>query len=117
MRRVLFRSLDLDESELELDPLEESEPELESESESECESELESESDDRFTRFDDFSFPLPFSLSFSLASNIRFAVPFLLLNSSGTSTDGSPKVARSAGFSSCFVLDGRDTYGRVALHS
>lgn len=46
MRRVLSRSLDLDESELELDPLEESEPELESEPESECESELESESDD-----------------------------------------------------------------------
>ena len=46
MRRVLSRSLDLDESELELEPLEEFEPELESESESECESELESESDD-----------------------------------------------------------------------
>lgn len=97
----------------------------------------------RFTRFDDFSFPLPFSLSFSLASSIRFAVPlllaqisdqtygaqndyahneytYLLLNSSGTSTEGFPSslnLARSAGFSSCFVRDGRDTYGRVALHS
>lgn len=43
VRRFLSRSLDLEESELESDPLEESEPELESESESEFELDPESE--------------------------------------------------------------------------
>lgn len=44
----------------------------------------------------------------------------LFLNSSGTSTDGFPSafnLARRRGFSSCAVRDGRETYGRVDLHS
>ena len=44
----------------------------------------------------------------------------LFLNSSGTSTDGFPSafnLASTRGFSSCAVRDGRETYGRVALHS
>ncbi len=77
------------------------------------------------------------SLSFSFAAKILLAVPFLLiagqlpqhkheksaaygfLNSSGTSTEGFPSAlsfASTRGFSSCCVLEGRDTYGRVFLH-
>jgi len=44
----------------------------------------------------------------------------LVLNSSGTSTDGFPSafnLASTRGFSSCAVRDGRETYGREALHS
>jgi hypothetical protein len=56
----------------------------------------------------------------------------LFLNSSGTSTDGCPRprpsaafddddddddLATRSGFSSCAVRDGRETYGRVSLHS
>jgi len=123
-RLFLSRSLEREESELELEPLEESELEPEDESESESESESELESEERFAFFLDFDLPLPlsisFSLSFSLASKIRFAVPVLLLNSSGTSTDGFPSAlnfASTPGFSSCCVRDGRETYGRVDLHS
>jgi len=122
----LFSSLALerDESELELESPEEFELESEDVSEFESEFEPESESDECFAFLLDLdllvlSFP-PFSLSFSLASKIRFAVPVLLVNSDGTSTDGFPSAfnfASTPGFSSCCVRDGRDTYGRVDLHS
>lgn len=79
-----------------------------------------------------------FSLSFSLASRMKFAVPLLddgekhsqttetrdvtyfFLNSSGTSTEGLPSalsLANTFGFSSISVREGRETYGRSNLHS
>jgi len=104
------RTLEREESELEFDSL----SELDSDDESE------SEGEERFAFFLDLDLSLPlsfsFSLSFSLASRIRSAVPVLLLNSSGTSTDGFPTAFSfdsTPGFSSCCVRDGRDTYGRV----
>jgi len=124
---------DEDERERELEELE-SEPELESESESESESEEldvsepldESEllPEPRLAFFLDLlaslSLPSCTALSFSLASNILFAVPLFCLNSSGTSTLGFPSAlsfANRDGFSSNCVRDGRDTYGRVDLQS
>jgi len=106
----------------ESDPLEsESDPDEESESsEPELESESDSEPEFRLARLLGRSLPLPFSRSFSFASSIRFAVPGLLVNSSGTSTEGLPSslsFASTPGFSSCCVREGRVTYGRVALHS
>jgi hypothetical protein len=58
----------------------------------------------------------------STAQNRRWDNTDLFLNSSGTSTDGLPSAsafnfARRRGSSSCAVRDGRETYGRVALHS
>jgi len=145
-RRRRLRTLERDERELEEEPEldldvesepdSESEPEAESEEKpEECET-LEREdvdaSEDRLARFRGrfFSFPflLPSSatlawtccLSFSLDSRILLATPLLFLNSSGTSTEGFPSAlsfASSLGFSSCCVRDGRETYGRVDLHS
>jgi hypothetical protein len=77
------------------------------------------------------------SLSFSFASSILFAVPllagtrksilskvpaathdtYLFLNSSGTSIEGLRILAATFGFWSSCVLEGRETYGRVDLHS
>jgi len=86
----------------------ESDPELESESESESEDpDVKRESLLFLLRggFSSFAFPFSsFRRSFSLASNILFAVPTGFLNSSGTSTEGFPSAlnfARSFGFSSC----------------
>jgi len=74
--------------------------------------------------FPPFPFPsfcsLACSRSFSLASSIWFAVPVVFLNSCGTSTEGFPaslSFASTLGFSSCCVREGRETYGRVDLHS
>jgi len=102
------------------------EPELEDESESESESELDEELDEdvdddlRLRLPDESFFGSDSSRSFSFAARILFAVPALVLNSSGTSTDGFPSAfsfARSCGFSSICVREGRETYGRVDLHS
>jgi len=126
-RRLRLLSLEDPEEELE-----ESDSESESEDESESESlEEEGELDDvhRFLLLvASFSFPFPFdfsasfsfSLSFSFASNILLAVPLLLLNSSGTSTEGfhsAFSLANNLGFSSCCVREGLETYGLVDLHS
>jgi len=100
----------------------ESEPE-ESESES-LELELEDEDDDvdvevLLRLLLDSPVPSP-NRAFSLASRILFAVPLLVVNSSGTSTDGFPSIlsfSSSFGFSSCCVREGLETYGRVDLHS
>jgi len=73
--------------------------------------------DDLFVRFLAGSLLLSFSRCFSFAAKIRFAVPLLFLNSSGTSTDCFPSALDLAGFSSCAVREGRDTYGRTDLHS
>jgi len=109
IRRVLLRSLDLDESESdELDrELLESESESETELES-LESESESDVDDDLLAFlRELSFSFPFTSlvrSFSFASSILSAVPTLFLNSSGTSTEGFPSafsLANNRGFSSC----------------
>lgn len=102
------------------------EDELEDESESESlESEPEEDDDDEeeplLLRLLLDSPPVsPFNRAFSLASRILFAVPLLVLNASGTSTDGFPSIlslSNSFGFSSCWVREGRETYGRVDLHS
>lgn len=124
LRRGRRRLLSLSWEREEEDEFDESDEESESESESLSELEPESllddepeERDDRLARF--LALPVSFSLSFSFASKILFAVPLLFLNSSGTSTDGLPSsfnFARVRGFSSCCVRDGRDTYGRVDLH-
>jgi len=120
-RLFLFRSLEREESELELEleSLKESEDEDDSEDEDESE---ESESESRLAFFLDFSlpFPLSFSLSFSLASKIRFAVPVLVLNSSGTSTDGLPSTlsfANTPGFRAVeFGTDGIHMGGWLCIH-
>lgn len=128
---LLFVSRSLEREESELALLDESESDDESESESpvepEPEPELEPELEDRLAFFRLVGFSLrsslafSFSLSFSLASRIRLAVPVFVLNSSGTSTDGFPSAltifASTLGFSSCCVRDGRETYGRLDLHS
>lgn len=122
-RLLSSRSREREDSELELDSESElldpdSEPELESESESD-----ELERLDLRTFFLDLlsgAAAVVFSLSFSLPSKIRFAVPLCFLNSSGTSTEGLPSafnLASSLGFSSISVREGRVTYGRGALHS
>jgi len=116
------RALEREESEPESESLEESE--LESELDPEFDVEDESESE-RFTLFEltllvFFSLSFSLSLAISLASRMRSAVPLLFINSSGTSTDGFPSALNfisTPGFSSCCVRDGRDTYGRVDLHS
>jgi len=110
------------------DPEEESaeDPE-EEEAESESESESDSEPDDDalLRLFADFAFVddspgFSFARSFSLASSSLLAVPFPVLNSSGSSTEGFPSnfsLSNVLTFASCCVLDGRETYGRVDLHS
>jgi len=123
--RSLERDLELYESVPEPDDSEtESEPESDDDSDPDSDSGSEAEEtdapDDRFVRFLARSVLSSFSLCFSLASKIRSAVPLLFLNSSGTSTDGFPSafnLASTRGFSSCAVRDGRETYGREALHS
>jgi len=64
------------------------------------------------------SFSVPnFARVFSFSSRIRAANPVgFLLNSSGTSTVVF-NLSRILGFSNCCVRDGRETYGRVFLHS
>jgi len=118
-----MRSLDREpDAEEELEPESDSESESEDESEDE-ESEFDDDDEDRRALLRDGPSPLSlfsFSRSFSFDSRILFAVPLLVLNSSGTSTDGFPSAlsfARTLGFSNCCVRDGRETYGRVDLHS
>jgi len=102
-----------DELELELESESESEDELESESESEPDDdESEPEEAEPLRRLLDPACFSSFILSFSLSSRILFAIPFFLMNSSGTSTEGLPSalsLASSFGFSSCWVRDGRET--------
>jgi len=117
---------------------EDSEPELEPESESDA---LESDADEADSDSEPEDDPEPdewldlrafflgwlselvafcFSLSFSLVSKIKFAVPLFFLNSSGTSTEGLPSalsLASTFGFSSISDREGRETYGRSDLHS
>ena len=89
-----------------------------------------------------FVSPSSFFRSFSFVSRILFAVPtlerlccirhdglkkrkgtkitYFVLNSSGTSTDGFPSafnLASTHGFSSCWVREGCEMYGRVDLYS
>jgi len=122
----LLRLRDLESDRRESEPESELELELESESGSEL-----SESDELFEPEDDLEDDRPLlcedspsfsssARSFSLASNMRFAVPLFFLNSSGTSTDGLPSAlsfASTRGFSSICVREGRETYGREDLHS
>jgi len=111
------------------DPDDESEwdPEDE-ESESDPESQSVSEPEDvdaLLLLFPDFvsvcgSPGVSFARSFSLASSNLLAVPVFVLNSSGNSTEGCPSslsLSNALTFASCCVLDGRETYGRVDLHS
>jgi len=115
--RSLERDREMYESELELDDSD-SASDDDSDSDDDPRSEAE-EADARFVRFLARSSP-SVSLCFSLAAKIRSAVPLLFLNSSGTSTDGFPSalaLARRRGLSSCAVREGRETYGRVDLHS
>jgi hypothetical protein len=125
--RFLLRSLETEREASELDA--ELADELDSESESDSESELSEEVLEDLLAFfrvlpsSSLAFPLnpsSASRSCSFDSKIRFAVPLFVLNSSGTSTEGFPSAfnfASSFGFSSISVREGRDTYGRVDLHS
>jgi len=127
MRRLPLRSREREDSERELEAESESDA-LESDAEeADSDSELDdSESDERLDLraffFGWLSEPVVFcfSLSFSLASRIKFAVPLFFLNSSGTSTEGFPSAlsfASTRGFWSIPVREGRETYGRSDLHS
>lgn len=123
--RFLLRSLETEREASELDA--ELADELDPESDSE--SELSEEDVEDLLAFfrvlpsSSLAFPLDpssTSRSFSFDSKIRFAVPLFVLNSSGTSTEGFPSAfnfASNFGFSSISVREGRDTYGRVDLHS
>jgi len=126
--RFLLRSLETEREALELDS--ELSDELDPESDSESELSEEDDREDLLAFFrvlsgssSSFAFPLDPSGSFrssSFASKIRLAVPLFLLNSSGTSTEGFPSAfnfASNLGFSNSSVREGRDTYGRVDLHS
>jgi len=127
-RRLLLRSREREDSEPELER--ESEDALESDAD-EADSDSEPEDDDSesdewldlrafFLGWLSESVACCFSLSFSLASKIKFAVPLFFLNSSGTSTEGLPSalsLASILGFSSISVREGRETYGRSDLHS
>lgn len=131
--RFLLRSLEIEReaSELDVELADDLEldPESESDSESESESEVSEEDLEDLLAFlralpsSSLDFPLDSSStsrSCSFDSKIRFAVPLFVLNSSGTSTEGFPSAfsfASNFGFSSNSVRDGRDTYGRVDLHS
>jgi len=129
--RFLLRSLEIEReaSELDVELADDLELDPESESESESESEVSEEDLEDLLAFlralpsSSLDFPLDSSStsrSCSFDSKIRFAVPLFVLNSSGTSTEGFPSAfsfASNFGFSSNSVRDGRDTYGRVDLHS
>jgi len=70
--------------------------------------------------FIDDSPGLSLARSFSFASSNLLAVPVFVLNSSGKSTEGFPSnfnLSSVLVFASCCVLEGRETYGRVDLHS
>jgi len=125
MRLFSSRSREREDSELESESESESE-----ESEPESEFEVDESESDELERLDLRAFFLDllfeavafsfFSLSFSFPSKIWFAVPLFFLNSSGTSTEGLPSafsLASTLGFSSISVREGRETYGRVDLHS
>jgi len=120
--RDLERNREDPEDESERDPDEE---ESESDPESESESDSEPEDEDALLLFPDFVFAcdspgFSFARSFSLASSNLLAVPVFVLNSSGNSTEGFPSsfiLSNVLTFASCCVLDGRETYGRVDLHS
>jgi hypothetical protein len=125
----LLRSLETEREAFELDAELADELDPESDSESEPESELSEEDLEDLLAFfrvllsSSLAFPLDpskASRSCSFDSKIRFAVPLFVLNSSGTSTEGFPSAfnfASNFGFSSIAVREGRDTYGRVDLHS
>jgi len=127
----LLRSLEIEReaSELDVELADDLELDPESESDSESESEVSEEDLEDLLAFlralpsSSLDFPLDSSStsrSCSFDSKIRFAVPLFVLNSSGTSTEGFPSAfsfASNFGFSSNSVRDGRDTYGRVDLHS
>jgi len=129
--RFLLRSLEIEReaSELDVELADDLELDPESESDSESESEVSEEDLEDLLAFlralpsSSLDFPLDSSStsrSCSFDSKIRFAVPLFVLNSSGTSTEGFPSAfsfASNFGFSSNSVRDGRDTYGRVDLHS
>jgi len=129
--RFLLRSLEIEReaSELDVELVDDLELDPESESDSESESEVSEEDLEDLLAFlralpsSSLDFPLDSSStsrSCSFDSKIRFAVPLFVLNSSGTSTEGFPSAfsfASNFGFSSNSVRDGRDTYGRVDLHS
>lgn len=129
--RFLLRSLEIEReaSELDVELADDLELDPESESDSESESEVSEEDLEDLLAFlralpsSSLDFPLDSSStsrSCSFDSKIRFAVPLFVLNSSGTSTEGFPSAfsfASNFGFSSNSVREGRDTYGRVDLHS
>jgi len=123
--RFLLRSLETElESELDSELSDELDPESDSESElSEAEDLEDLLAFFRVRSSSSFAFPLDpssTSRSTSFASKIRLAVPLFILNSSGTSTEGFPSAfnfASNFGFSNSSVREGRDTYGRVDLHS
>lgn len=123
--RFLLRSLETEReaSEFDAELVDELDPESDSESEL-----SEEDLEDLLAFFrvlpsSSLAFPLDpssASRSCSFDSKIRFAVPLFVLNSSGTSTEGFPSAfnfASNFGFSSISVREGRDTYGRVDLHS
>lgn len=123
--RFLLRSLETEReaSEFDAELVDELDPESDSESEL-----SEEDLEDLLAFFrvlpsSSLAFPLDpssASRSCSFDSKIRFAVPLFVLNSSGTSTEGFPSAfnfASNFGFSSTSVREGRDTYGRVDLHS
>lgn len=124
--RFLLRSLETEReaSELDAELADELDPESDSESELSEEEDLEDlRAFFRVLPSSSLAFPLDpsnASRSCSFDSKIRFAVPLFVLNSSGTSTEGFPSAfnfASNFGFSSISVREGRDTYGRVDLHS
>jgi len=123
--RDLEREREDPDDEPEWDP-EEEEPESDPESESESEPDSEPDDGDPLLRlFADFALvddspSLSLARSFSFAASNLLAVPFCVLNSSGNSTEGFPisfALSKVLTFASCSVLDGRETYGRVDLHS
>jgi len=120
--RDLEREREERDAESERDPEEESESDPESDSESVSEPE---DADTLLLLFPGFVFVcgspgFSFARSFSLASSNLLAVPVFVLNSSGNSTEGFPSnfsLSNTLTFASCCVLDGRETYGLVDLHS
>lgn len=124
----LLRSLETEREALESEFDSEFPDELDPESDSESELSEADDLEDLLAFFRDLwssslAFPLDPSSAFrscSFDSKIRFAVPLFIINSSGTSTEGFPSAfnfASNLGFSSISVREGRDTYGRVDLHS
>jgi len=127
LRRFLSWERERDEDESDEEPeSEESESESEEELDPEEDEESETEPEERddlrafFLGLPLSGLPPPFALLRSLSSSILFAVPVFVLNSSGRSTLGWPSFrsfAKTLGFSSCSVRDGRETYGLFDLHS